>query len=130
MTITDNKPQKLRRLTLFLYGFGFTNIATAFTVPLFFAESLLWQPRSLATDLMVGSLYLALGIVMVSAAKRPEQHKALIDFIILSSLLHGAVMVVFAQQPLHIAIDALFLGLMGLIPLWAYPWPRHQLLRF
>lgn len=71
---------------------------------------------------MVGSLYFALGIVMLLASKAPMKHKAFVDFII--------IMVVYAQTLWHIVLDAGFVGAMGLIPLVLYPWGMKTFLRY
>jgi hypothetical protein len=55
-------------LSLFLRIFGIANLITAFGIPLFFGDLLLWTPRNLPTELMVGSLYFAMGIMMLVAA--------------------------------------------------------------
>ena len=60
-------------LTFYLYIFGFGNIVTSFGIPVLFGDELLWHPRNLPTDTMVGSLYLAMGIIMVLVAKHPEK---------------------------------------------------------
>src|SRR5215510_15125597 len=45
-----------------------------------------------AYERMIIAVYFALGVCLVPAAFDPERHVLLIDFTILSSLLHGAVM--------------------------------------
>src|SRR6185295_56838 len=45
-----------------------------------------------AYERMIIAIYFALGVCLVPAALNPERHVLLIDFTILSSLLHGAVM--------------------------------------
>jgi len=51
---------------------------------------------------MVIAIYWALGICLLIAARDPVRHAILIDFTILSSLLHGAVMTYHAfARPLH-----------------------------
>ncbi len=121
---------KKKLLTAYCYIFGVGNILTSFIIPIFFGDELLWYPRSIATDLMVGSLYMAMGIVMVMIAKSPENHKSFIDFLIVSNNLHAIVMVIFAQKPSHIFIDSGFIGLMGIIPLLLYPWPLRKFLTY
>lgn len=117
-------------LTLYLYIFGFGNIITSFGIPVLFGDSLLWYPRNLPTDLMVGSLYLAMGIIMVLIAKDPQKHKAFIDFVVLGNIFHALIMVFFAQKPSHIYVDAAFIAIMGVVPLFLYPWPLLTILRY
>lgn len=102
----------------------------ALVIPVMFADELLWTPRNLPTDLMVGSLYLAMGIIMVRVAGCPNQHKGFIDFLIVANTLHALVMVVFAQKPSHIFLDAGFIGATGLLPLALYPWPLGKFLSY
>jgi hypothetical protein len=40
------------------------------------------------------------------------------------------VMIVFAQRPSHIYLDSGFIGAMGVIPLFLYPWPLRKLLNY
>jgi hypothetical protein len=42
---------------------------------------------------MIGALYVAYGILMVRGARDPQANAALFDFGILSSVLHGLVMI-------------------------------------
>jgi cadmium resistance protein CadD (predicted permease) len=79
---------------------------------------------------MVGSIYFALGVIMVLVAKTAENHKALVDFLIIGNFLHCIIMIVYAQTAVHVLIDAGFIGLMGLIPLVLYPWGLKKFLRY
>jgi hypothetical protein len=45
-----------------------------------------------AYERMIIAIYFSLGICLLVAARDPRRHAILIDFTILSSLLHGAVM--------------------------------------
>ena len=110
--------------------FGVLNILTAFTIPLLLGNQLLWHPRNLPTDLMVGSLYFAMGIVMLFVSKTPAKHKAFVDFIIIGNILHSIVMIAFAQNHLHVLLDAGFIGAMGVLPLALYPWELKKFLRY
>ena len=121
---------KTKLLKAYFYIFGIGNIITSVGVPVFFGDELLWHPRSLPTDLMVGSIYMAMGIIMVLVAKYPKKHKGFIDFIIVSNILHAIVMIVFAQRPSHIYLDSGFIGAMGIIPLFLYPWPLRKFLNY
>ena len=121
---------KLKLLKWYLYFFGAANIATSLLIPLVFGESFLWQPRNLATDLMIGSIYLALGISMMRTAAAPENHKGFIDFVVLANVSHAFVMLVFAQKPVHIYLDAGFVAVVGVLPLLLYPWGLKNFLRY
>ena len=116
-------------LSFCLRLFGIANILTAFTIPIFFGDILLWKPRNLPTELMVGSLYFAMGIVMLVAARAPLEHRAFLEFAILGNIFHAVVMVVFAENPAQLIVDVGFIGLMGLILLALYPWEIKNFLR-
>ena len=121
---------KTKLLKAYFYIFGTGNIITSVAIPVFFGDELLWHPRSLPTDLMVGSIYMAMGIIMVLVAKYPKKHKGFIDFIILSNILHAIVMIFYAQRPIHIYLDSGFIVTMGIIPLFLYPWPLRKFLTY
>ena len=121
---------RVKYFKVYLFFFGALNVLTAFSIPLLFGNQLLWQPRNLPTDLMVGSLYFALGLVMLLVSKTPMKHKAFVDFIIIGNILHSIIMVVYAQNLSHIVIDVSFIGSMGLIPLVLYPWGLKTFLRY
>jgi hypothetical protein len=122
--------RKFKILQIYLYVFGLINIITSFVIPLAFGDTVLWHPRNLPTDLMVGSMYLAMGIVMLCISKKPEAHKGFIDFIVMANIFHAIVMIVFAQKPSHIYLDAGFIGLMGVLPLLMYPWGVNRFLKY
>ena len=121
---------KVSLLKICLYIFGIGNIVTSLLTPLLLGEALLWEPRNLATDLMLGSVYLAMGIGMICIAKKPESQKGFIDFVVMSNIFHAIVMIVFAQKPIHVYLDAGYVGLMGVMPLFIYPWGIKNFLRF
>jgi hypothetical protein len=74
---------------------------------------------------MIIAVYFALGVCLVRAALDPERHVLLIDFTILSSLLHGAVMTYdsFAQQHemTHLVGDVPLLFALAVVLLWLRP---------
>ena len=122
--------KKIKILKIYLYVFGIGNIVTSFVIPIAFGDSVLWHPRNLTTDLMVGSIYFAMGICMMCIVKKPEEQKGFIDFIIMSNIFHAMVMIIFAQKPSHIYLDAGFIGLMGVVPLLVYPWGIKKFLKY
>jgi hypothetical protein len=122
---------KERWLGYYLLIFGFLNIfVVSFTVPILFGDRLLWHPRNVPDEMMLSVIYLAMGIVMVAAAWRPLTHKAFVDFLILGSLLHAIVMLACAEHILHIVFDVATVGVMGLLPLFLYPWRLTSFLRY
>lgn len=82
-----------------------------------------------AYERMIIAIYFALGICLVPTALNPERHVMLIDFTILSSLLHGLVMAydAFAQQHemMHLVGDVPLLFVLAAVLIWLHPrWNR------
>jgi hydrogenase/urease accessory protein HupE len=78
-----------------------------------------------AYERMIIAIYFALGICLIPAARDPERHVLLIDFTILSSLLHGAVMTydAFAQphEMTHMVGDVPMLFVLAIVLIWLHP---------
>jgi hypothetical protein len=78
-----------------------------------------------AYERMIIAIYFALGVCLVPTALAPERHVILIDFTILSSLLHGAVMTYdsFAQEHegMHMVGDVPVLFVLAAVLLWLHP---------
>lgn len=115
----DNKTKLLRT---YLFVFGFLNIFVVSIVPVILGDVFLWQPRNLPIEIMMSILYFSMGIVMVIAARSPENHKSFIDFLVLGNTLHALVMLITAQSVLQVILDVFPIGAMGLLPLFFYPW--------
>lgn len=82
-----------------------------------------------AYERMIIAIYFALGLCLIPAARDPERHVLLIDFTILSSLLHGAVMTydAFAQEHemTHLVGDVPLLFVLAAVLIWLHPrWNR------
>jgi hypothetical protein len=124
----DNKTKYLK---YYLLIFGFLNIfVISFTVPLLLGDWLLWEPRNFAVEMMMSSIYLAMGIVMVLIAKDPLPHKAFIDFLVIANLGHAFVMLIFTESAWQLLFDVGVIALMGALPLFFYPWGLRQFLRY
>ena len=122
---------KIKLLKLYFRVFGVLNIfVISFTVPLLFGDLILWHPRNIPTEMMLSVLYLAMGLVMVVCAKKPDRHKSFLDFLVIGNCLHAAVMIIYADNMFHILIDSVSVGLMGLLPLFFYPWGLRNFLRY
>jgi len=122
--------KKEESLRYYLIIFGLFNIfILAFIIPLFFGDILLWSPRNLPTDMMIGSINLAMGMIMLLVAQNPMRHKSFIDFIIISNVFHAIVMFVYAQNIMHI-FDAMTVCSIGVLPLLFYPWSLRDFLRY
>ena len=122
--------RKAKLLKIYLLVFGVLNIGFLSYMPILFGDILLWQPRNIPVEMMLGSLYFAMGIVMIRVAKYPLKHKGLIDFIILGNLMHAILMIFYAEHILHIILDVGAIGLLGGIPLIIYPWGIRHFLRY
>ena len=72
---------------------------------------------------MLGALYVAYGILLIRGAKHPHRNVALFDFGILSSVLHGLVMVpqsfFYPNEHAHLWSDVPFIFLMAVV-LWIW----------
>src|SRR5262245_26461482 len=84
-----------------------------------------------AYERMIIAIYVALGVCLVPTAFNPERHVILIDFTILSSLLHAAVMTYdsFAQdhEMTHLVGDVPLLFLLSALLIWLHPrWLRTE----
>ena len=121
----------INQLKRYLYLFGFLNIfVVSFTVPLLLGEWLMWQPRNILVEMMMSTIYLVMGVVMIRVAKDPVSHKGFVDFLIAANLAHSFVMLIYAENILHILFDASAIALMGGLPLLFYPWGLRQFLRY
>lgn len=125
----NNMQTRERFLKYYLNIFGLINVLVIPTIPIIFGDTFLWQPRNIPTEVMMASIYLAMGVIMILAARNPIKHKAFIDFVILANTMHAGVMFYFAQNPAHIILDVIPIGLMGLLPLLIYPWGLRNFLR-
>jgi len=78
-----------------------------------------------AYERMIIAVYFALGVCLVPTALDPERHVMLIDFTILSSLLHGGVMTydAFVQQHemTHLVGDVPALFILAAVLIWLHP---------
>jgi hypothetical protein len=99
-------------------------------VPYFFGDLLLWHSRNIAVEMMISVIYFAMGIIMIFSAGNPIAHESFLDFVIIANIRHEIVMVVYAKNFLHLIVDAIPIGLMGLLPLLFYPWSLSKFLRY
>ena len=122
---------KTNYLKYYLLIFGLLNIfIISFTVPILLGDWLLWEPRNFAVEMMMSSIYLAMGIVMVRIAKDPLPHKAFIDFLVIANLGHAFVMLIFSETIWQLLFDVGIIALLGVLPLFFYPWGLRQFLRY
>lgn len=52
----------------------------------------MWQPHQYEYEQMILGIYATLGIFLIIASKNPLQHQSLIWFTIISSVVHGVIM--------------------------------------
>jgi hydrogenase/urease accessory protein HupE len=78
-----------------------------------------------AYERMIIAVYFSLGICLFLAARDPAKHAILLDFTILSSILHGAVMTYdsFAQEHemTHLVGDVPILFALAAVLVWLHP---------
>jgi hypothetical protein len=118
-------------LKYYLLVFGLLNIfVISFTVPLLFGDWLLWTPRNIPDEMMISGLYFCMGLVMILAAKKPLSHKSFVDFLVIANICHAVVMIIYARNALHLLVDVPSVGLIGVLPLFFYPWGLKNFLRY
>jgi hypothetical protein len=122
---------KTKLLNAYFWIFGLLNIfVISFTVPLMFGDQFLWHPRNLPTEMMLSVMYFAMGVIMIFCAKNPTTHKSFLDFVVLANCFHAIVMAIYAEHIFHILIDTVSIGLMGILPLFIYPWGIKNFLKY
>ena len=76
-----------------------------------------WNPPHPEFERMITAIYASLGVFLIRASRHPERHRSLIDFAMVSSFAHGAVMGVDAGRGsanrLHLFTDIPALLLFG-----------------
>jgi len=53
-----------------------------------------WKPEQPEYELMIAGIYATLGVFLLRASRRPEEHLSLIWFTVWSSVVHGGIMAV------------------------------------
>ena len=119
---------KEKLLKYYLIIFGLLNLTVLSFGVLVFGDLLLWAPRNIPTEIMMSSIYFAIGIIMILCSRNPLSHKSFIDFIVIANILHAIVMIVYAENLMHIG-DALIIGAIGVLPLLFYPWGLRNFLK-
>ncbi len=119
---------KEKILKYYLIIFGMLNLTMLSFGVLLFADLLLWTPRNIPTEIMISSIYFAMGIFMILCSRNPISHKSFIDFIIIANIFHAIVMFLYAENLMHIG-DAIVIGALGVLPLLFYPWGLRKFLK-
>lgn len=122
---------KVRFLKYYFRICGLLNIfVISSAVPFLFGDLILWQPRNIPVEIMISVIYFAMGIIMIVSGGNPLRHKSFLDFVIIANILHAIAMVIYAKNFLHLIVDAIPIGLMGMLPLLFYPWGLSKLFRY
>ncbi len=120
---------KEKILKYYLIIFGLLNLTMiSFGVPIL-GDLLLWTPRNIPTEIMMSSIYFAMGAVMILCSRNPLSHKSFIDFLVIVNTFHSIVMFIYVEKITHLA-DAIIIGIMGVLPLFFYPWGLGQFLKY
>lgn len=92
----------------------------------FIADAFRWKPYNAPYERMIMMIFLAIGICMVLASRRPERHLLIVLFVILHDFLHGGIMLIDSfvrpQELTHLAGDVPMLIGMGLLFSLFMPW--------
>ena len=89
---------KAKYLGLALYLFGAIFVVGIYAMMQLFTSGWTWEPRQPEYEQMIMGMYAVLGIFMIRAAKNPSEHLSLIWFVIWSSAVHAAIMLVQALR--------------------------------
>ncbi|MBI3785114.1 MAG: hypothetical protein HY270_17120 [Deltaproteobacteria bacterium] len=123
--MTDTTRKRLLQAVLLLTA-GFLVLVLPFMFDLWPA-GFRWAHPAMhpAYERMIIAIYFSLGLCLVPAALDPQRHRILIDFTIVSSLLHGAVMTYdsFAQEHemMHLVGDVPVLFVLAALLIWLHP---------
>ncbi len=86
---------RLKYLSLALRIFGVIFIFGIYLMMEFvFTSGWTWEPRQSEYEQMIMGFYAVLGVFLLLAARRPQEHRSLIQFTVWSSLAHGGIMLV------------------------------------
>jgi hypothetical protein len=111
---------------------GVGNVFVHPILPWFLPALFFWSPRNTPYEFMIGGIYMALGVAMIAASRRPAEHKLFVDAFVLANAFHGAVMAYFAAVQhayAHFYGDIPWIGFLALFPLAVYPWRLQRFLR-
>ena len=86
-----NEHNRYLRIALVVVGIAFLLI---YPLTKIWPSGWVWQPDQSESLQMIIGVYATLGIFLLRAARKPEDHLSLIWFTIWSSLVHGSIMAV------------------------------------
>ena len=92
----------------------------------FIVDAFRWKPYNPPYERMIMMIFLAMGICMMLASRKPERHLLLVLFVILHGFLHGGIMLVDSfiqhQEFTHMVGDVPMLISMGILFSIFMPW--------
>lgn len=95
--MTDESKERYLRWALFVFG-TFLLLGLYPLMNWLWPDGWAWEPRQTEYEQMIQGIYATLGVFLVIAARRPREHRSLIQFTIWSSVVHGGIM---AAQATH-----------------------------
>ncbi len=84
---------RTRRLRIALLVFGIAFLLV-YPMMMIWPSGWVWQPRQHEYEQMMAGIYATLGVFLLRAARRPEDHLSLLWFTVWSSVVHGGIMTV------------------------------------
>lgn len=116
-----NAESKMKVLKTALIVFGVINIIGIYILIQLWPAGWVWTPSQPEYEQMIMGIYATLGVFLILAAGDPVKHLSLIWFTIVSSLVHGGIMLIQAvaddTQGMHFFGDIPAVLLMGIV-LW------------
>jgi hypothetical protein len=82
---------RLLRIALVVFGVAFLLVYPLMVV---WPSGWVWQPSQHEYEQMMVGIYATLGVFLLRAARRPEEHRSLLWFTVWSSVVHGGIMAV------------------------------------
>ena len=135
MAENDNltKEKKMKMLKWLLLGvgvvaslMGIVGLLFPFEETGFIAHAFRWEPYNEPYERMILMIFLAMGICMILASRKPEKHLLIVLFVILHGFLHGGVMLFdsFARphELAHLVGDVPMLIGIGVLFSLVMPW--------
>jgi uncharacterized membrane protein len=94
----DTAHEQRLRIALVVFGIAFLLV---YPLMIVWPSGWRWQPNQHEYEQMIVGVYATLGVFLLLAARRPEEHASLIWFTVWSSLVHGGIMAVQAIVDPH-----------------------------
>lgn len=95
--MSDETRERYLRWALFVFG-TFLMVGLYPLMNWLWPDGWAWEPRQSEYEQMIQGVYATLGVFLVIAARRPREHRSLIQFTIWSSIVHAGIMAVQASH--------------------------------